>query len=86
MVLTLKQIRIWWTYAESKVSSCIFEVVASAIPDSGLSKPQPGKKIDSADSLVFRFALVSEIQKLAKADSRVTITVEQARKEKKSTT
>ena len=30
--------------AESEISSCIFEVVASAVPDSGLSKPQPGAK------------------------------------------
>ena len=47
-----------------------------------LVKPQPGKKVDLADSPVFRFALVAEIQRLAKADPSVTIMVGQGRKEK----
>ena len=69
--------------AESKISNCIFEVVVTAVPDQALSKPQPGKKISFGDSPAFRFALVSEVQRMAQADSRVTIMVGQARKEKK---
>ena len=62
---------------ESKIPSCIFEVVVSAIPDNGLSTPQPGTQVRFADSLAFRFALVAEIQRLGMVDPSVAIVVGQ---------
>ena len=55
--------------AESKVSSCIYDFIATAVPDKGL-KITPGKKQTLADAPVFRFALVNSVQTMCGADAR----------------